>query len=82
MPKRASDLITLLTGVKVKAPAQPPRDFINIIKNSSNGDRARFTFKSDFKIDIRGPNHCPKIKLEGYPAFRPSDIRSSTKSKR
>ncbi len=68
-PIRASTLINHLTGVKVKVPTQVPRDHINIRKKSPGGERASFTFKNDFKISIRGPNHCPKIRLEGFPAF-------------
>jgi hypothetical protein len=78
-PKGVSDVITAFTGVKVKVPTDRPREHKDIIKEFSDGFRALFIFRNDFEVDILGPNHCPKVKLEGFPA---SIIRSSTKSKR
>jgi hypothetical protein len=75
-PKGATDVINALTGVKVKVPIDRPREHKGIIKEFSDGYRALFTFRNDFKIDIIGPNDCPKVKLEGFPAF---NIRNSNK---
>lgn len=76
VPKGAFKIISFLTGVKVKVPTDRPREHKGIIKEFSDGYRALFTFRNDFKIDILGPNHCPKIKLKGFPAF---NIRNSNK---
>ncbi len=73
---KASALINHLTGVKIKVPTDRPREHKDFIKEFSDGYRALFIFRNDFKIDILGPNHCPKVKLKGFPAF---NIRNSNK---
>ncbi len=77
--KRTSDIIAALTGVNIKVPTGDSGERKSVFKKFSNGEDALFSFRNDTIVTIFGPSHCPKIKLEGFPA---SIIRSSTKSKR
>ena len=67
--KRTSEIITALTGVNVKVQTENSGERKSVFKKFSNGEDALFSFRDDTMVTIFGPSHCPKIKLEGFPAF-------------
>ncbi len=68
-PKKTSEIITALTGVNVKVPTEDSGEHKSTFKKFSNGEDALFSFRDETMVIIFGPDHCPKIKLEGFPAF-------------